>query len=385
MPKSLAAAFSRLTPDPWRARVGFSAEVETASRRLFAAQASEVDREAALSEWLQKYQPCLFGRIAAKGGFLSYCILTEEDLASSDESICDKIQEARLKWTRAGFEGRKSGFVILAVSERIATALPDEATKELALGLCSLYLLEDVTPDRIFLDEIWLEKPGRDATTWRWNAGVNYFCTQGDGRWWQDHRIPGGMAFSVNSVGHMVKSDILARGMIELERATGAPPEAYVPSKVDSLGKALDLAMRTINNASDAVSGKATRLLPIPTDDAGRPVATCPVPLQPMLTDKNFCEYWGGYHTDYTVPSEYFRPDVERSAGLPEHLLDFTYIFHKSIDNPDHTTTGEGRRIRIDDDGRPADAAPVSKERRMAPDTVPISACVRLKQALRDV
>jgi hypothetical protein len=79
--------------------------------------------------------------------------------------------------------------------------------KELALRLCSLYLLEEVAPDRIFLDEIWLEKPGRDATTWRWHAGVNSFRAQGDGRWWQDHLMPGGIAFSVNSVGHMVKSE----------------------------------------------------------------------------------------------------------------------------------------------------------------------------------
>jgi len=38
--------------------------------------------------------------------------------------------------------------------------------------------------------------------------------------------------------------------------------------------------------------------------------------------------YVGWYHTDYTIPSEYFRPDVERPQDLRPFYLDFTYI-HK--------------------------------------------------------
>src|SRR6266498_3609476 len=105
---------------------------------------------------------------------------------------------------------------------------PNESPEQpQALRLCSLYLLQDIVPDQIFHDELWLEKPGRDGTTWQWLAGVNYFCAQGDKRWWEDHRIPGGMAFSVNSVGHMVKSGILAKGMLALEAALAAPPEGW--------------------------------------------------------------------------------------------------------------------------------------------------------------
>jgi len=67
----------------------------------------------------------------------------------------------------------------------------------------------------------------------------------------------------------------------------------------------LELAMRTIDMAANAVSGKATELLPGPTG-----MAECPVKLSKKVHDKNYCEYKGYYHTDYTLPSEYFSPDI---------------------------------------------------------------------------
>jgi hypothetical protein len=81
--------------------------------------------------------------------------------------------------------------------------------------------------DYAHLEQIYLQKPDARMTTWKWFAGVNYFCAQGDKRWWQDHRIPGGMAFSVNSVGHLVKSGMIAKAMNELDGLTGAPGEGY--------------------------------------------------------------------------------------------------------------------------------------------------------------
>src|ERR1700742_1449374 len=115
MTNSVAHYLSQLRPDDWRTTAGFSPDVEAANQKLFDSQISEAESIQVLGEWLQKYQPCLFGRIAAKLGSISYCILSEADLQQPDEVIKEKIQEARLEWTREGFEGRKSGFVILAV------------------------------------------------------------------------------------------------------------------------------------------------------------------------------------------------------------------------------------------------------------------------------
>jgi hypothetical protein len=357
MSKTISQLLNEVKPDPWRNETGFSVDVADANKRLFDEKANSSDRAEALSGWLRKYQPCLFGRIAAKAGFLNYCILTEADLEAPDDSIREKIQAARSDWTRDGFEGKKNGFIILAISERLACALPNETIKQLALRLCSLYLLTEIKLDEIYHDEIWLEKPGSRHTTWSWNAGVNYFSAQGDKRWWQDHRIPGGVAFSINSVGHMVKSGILAKAMLQLEAALGGPTEGWAGSRVDTLGKALELAMRTISMASDGPSGKATELLALPKHLAHPTGASPPVALPQFMLDKNFREYLGHYHTDVTVPSEYFRPDIERPAGLDDHLLDFSYLFDRSVENPDFITMGEGRRIR-EDEPRVASAMP---------------------------
>lgn len=382
MSASVAELLARVTADAWRSTVGFNHDLKMAHNRMFKEKASDADRIGALSDWLQKSQPCLFGRIAARSGFLSYCVLTEEDLASSDETIRDKIQAARTAWTRDGFYGRKNGFIILAVSERIATATPNEVVKELAQRLCYLYLLDDIVADKVFHDEICLELPGPEAATWKWLAGVNYFCAQGDKRWWQDHRIPGGMAFSTNSVGHMVKSGILNRGIAELEKALGMVGDDWANSKVQSLDKALELAMRTISMASESVSGKATNLLALPRNDDGTPVARCPLELPENLADRDFATYRGWYHTDVTIPSEYFRPDLERPADSSARLLDFTYLFQDGVENPAFTTMGEGRRIRELDESTQAATAAAQKAARMIGTKVPMKGNQRLMQAV---
>jgi len=346
MAEIIAQQLSQLEPDDWRRTVGFSPDIEAANQKLFAPDITEAASIEVLSKWLQVFQPCLFGRIAAKHGAISYSILSEADLRQPDEVIKERIQTARLAWTREGFEGWKSGFIILVVSPLIAYAQPSAAMRELASRLCYLYLETEIKMDHIHLDEIYLQKPGSRLTTWKWKTGVNYFCAQGDGRWWQDHRIPGGMAFSVNSVGHLVTSGMIANAMKELDALTGAPDEGYPISKVDALEKALDLAMRTIGMASEAISGRATELLPLPSDRNDLPVTECPVKLSKPVADKNHCEYRGWYHTDHTLPSEYFLPDVERPANLKGHSLDFTYLFHRDINNPDFRLMGEGQQIR---------------------------------------
>lgn len=68
--------------------------------------------------------------------------------------------------------------------------------------------------------------------------------------------------------------------------------------------------MRTIALASNAVSGKATELSPL--SGSAMPTPRCPVELPPFLLDKDFRYYKGYYHTDYTIPSDYFLPDIKR-------------------------------------------------------------------------
>jgi hypothetical protein len=177
--------------------------------------------------------------------------------------------------------------------------------------------------------------------TWKWFAGVNYFAANADGRWWRDHRIPGGLAFSTNSVGHLVKSGLLRNAKEEFWKRLGIDVELDENAPIDSLPKALRLAMQTIYLASDGPSGKATELVPR-SDDTPPP----PIELKSYLSDKEHRFYRGYYHTDHTLPSPYFEPSIERSQDIAEFHLDFSYIFDKSLSNPDHIAMGTGRRIR---------------------------------------
>lgn len=382
MANLVAQLFSQIETDPWRKETGFSADLMDAHNEIIsAAQSTNREKIAeVLGRWLQRFQPCLFGRVAAKLGLIEYCVLLEEDLQKSDEEIMEIIQKARTQWTREGYSGRRSAFIITAVSHKLATALPNSVVQELAKRLCFLYLRQDVQVDQIYVDELFLEIPGNNKTTWKWPTGVNYFSAQGDGRWWQDHRIPGGMAFSVNSVGHMVKAGRLAKGMNEVFQLVGAEEEGWTSSLVDSLEKSLDLAMRTIAGASNSVSGKATFLLPVsPIDQAKLPA--CPISLPKLLANKNHCEYAGFYHTDYTIPSEYFVHAVERPTSIKTHVLDFTYLFLNSIDNPDHQQMGSGIRIRSALPNTPSDNT--SKALRGIPTPIQIDESPRLLDALR--
>lgn len=371
MPQSVSALLTKLQPDPWRESNPFSAEMSHAHQRIAEAPDQPELIAGALSDWLQKHQPCLFGRIAARHDRVSYCILTERDLQGSDVVIRDKIQEARTQWTREGFAGKKSGFVLLAVSPSIARATPDQNLKALAQRLGFLYLLQQVAPDRIYYDELFLEKSGDDRATWKWLAGVNYFCANGDGRWWQDHRIPGGLAFSVNSVGHLAKAGALAREELEsTSRFQGVPVQLTAAARIDSLGKGLEFAMRTISMASEAVSGKATELLALSDED--RRGEQCPFSLPPMLADKDFRSYRSYYHTDFTLPSEYFLANVQRPAGCKARDMDLRYFFDADLENADRLTMGMGRRVR----------AGAERESRLKPTSQLIAASERLRRAL---
>ena len=347
MEQSLKQLVELVRPDEWRASVGFSEDVESIHGTLFDPELSEDSIIALLNGWLQRYQPCLFGRLGAKLGLLTFCILREADLGGADDAVRDKIQRARTDWTRSGFFGERSGFVVVLLSRQIALGVPGAETLAVAKRLGSLYLLEDVKEDQIYLDELFLEKPGGNQVTWRWDTGINYFCAQGDKRWWQDHRFPGGIAFSVNSVGHMAKAGLLARSMRELDELLGTDEQGWVASRIDSLEKALEFAMRTIYLASDhPASGRATYLRSMPQRREDQPVVRCPVKLPSFLEDKDFCSYEGYYHTDVTLPSEYFRPDVERARDQRIQELDFTYLFDAELENPDYIRAGTGRRIR---------------------------------------
>ena len=284
----------------------------------------------------------------ARQNRLAFCLLTENDLERSDQEIRAKIQQERTDWKRNALAGGSHGFLIVAVSETIAKARPDHRLIALARALSHLYLGID-EPDKIHLDDVILEIPYRDpADRRRWKVGVNFFSAQGDGRRWRDHRIPGGMAFSMNSVGHMARTLVereLQKNPDLADRSGEVPREKLVYW-------ALPRAMKTIGPPAEG-STRGTCL-------AKR--GTFPQDQEPPSFDQRqryfgdlaqFSEncYKGLYHTDHTIPTSYFddafwhRKDLEM-----RYDLDFTYLH--SLSDDDYRSMGIGEECGLGrDDG----------------------------------
>jgi len=189
MPAVLSDLLDRFEPDEWRRATGFSPEIEDAHAALFTESVNRDAQCQIINAWIQKHQPCLFGRAAASQRAIHYCLLKEDDIREGDEAVRRRILDDHLSWTRESFEGRSSNFILLVISRRITDARPNADVLEFAKNLARLYLQKDeIEPDRIYHDAAYLAIPDHRERVLKWKAVVNYFAAHGDKRWWQDHR-----------------------------------------------------------------------------------------------------------------------------------------------------------------------------------------------------
>lgn len=337
--------------DPWRDDNRFSDDMVECHRILFDAASSRDEMAEALAAWLGDRQPCLFGRMEARQRRLAFCILTENDLERSDQEIRATIHRERADWRDRARTGATHGFLIVAVAERIAYARPCPALQELAMTLCRLYLDRD-EPDTIHHDELILEIREGDqiAEQRRWKVGVNYFSAQADGRWWGDHRIPGGMAFSMNSVGHM------ARTRAEQALARSGPRAIAAGARERLVYWALPTAMRTIGpNPTDGDRG--TWLVEHGTFDEDTEPPTFEMRRRwfKELAAYSYHGYHGRYHTDFSIPSDYFDEGLWKleEIGRRDDLL-LTYLH--SLSDADYEAMGIGEELGLLD--QMTDASP---------------------------
>jgi hypothetical protein len=330
-----------LDPDAWRSENPFSQDMRKCHAVLFDARRTRAEKATALSQWLSEFQPCLFGRMEAKQSRLEICLLTDNDLQRSDDFIRTKIQRDRLNWRRLATAGQSHGFLIVAVSETIALARPSKTLLDLAARLCQFYVGAD-EPDRIHLDELDLEIRTLNKTEWRrWSVGVNYFSAQGDGRWWRDHRMPGGIAFSMNSVGHMARARVeqeLDRNPKLLDRYAEVPREKLVYW-------ALRTAMKTVGPPEEG-NGRGTWLVERGSfpEDAEPPGYEERRRYFDDLAAFSENRYRGLYHTDETIPSAYFDEGLWRREDLAvRDDLYFTYLHCR--DDEDYLSMGLGSEL----------------------------------------
>ena len=204
-PRMIGDLIEDLPQDPWREANPFSPDMQECHDVLFRAGSTRAEMAESLDYWLASQQPCLFGRMEAKQKRLAYCLLTENDLERGDDHVRMRIQEDRDAWRQRARSGESHGFIILAISPLIARATVGPELLTLARHLCDLYLGRTTWTGSCLMNSFWRSRPNGPRVSYV-EVGVNYFSAQGDGLWWRDHRIPGGMAFSMNSVGHMART-----------------------------------------------------------------------------------------------------------------------------------------------------------------------------------
>ncbi len=318
----LRELYQALGEDKWRRTNPFSGDIAIADGVLLNPFSSSAQCAEQLSNWLQKNQPCIFGQATAAIGRLHFCFLTEEDiLTKSDSNIKDVIHSRVLEWKRRSlqpiqdFSTPAHGFVLAAIAPRISRAAPDAHLRDFAMKVRELWgpPASEERSGKVTWETLYLQNPA-DRRYFKFTFSVDFFASAGDGRWWSDHRCPGGILFTANSVGHL-------RSYREWYEGHG-----------DQTEWTLKNAMNTIRKAADTRYGKATWLRPLLN---GQPVVQrfpCPFSTpDPRLEGKDWTRYGGYLHTDHSIRSEFFHEEPEKLSEVSEreYLEDFTYLYDK--------------------------------------------------------
>jgi hypothetical protein len=337
---------SRLKGDLWRKSHPFSNDLREANELLHNSSAFEDEITDCIFAWCRTQQPCRFGMIAAKERRIHICLLTDEAVVHwSDEDIAAHIaSEQRLWKQRAAFDPDRAAhsFVLVVASPKVALAAPDENLKAFANAILQLSGWSTgrhrfARPvNEISSGYLYLRSP-TDSALHGFRFNIDFFACAGHQRWWHDHRFPGGIAFTANSLGHM-----------------RAYREWYGILKGDGGEWALKQAMLTIDNAAKQKVVARDRSLQQDPDGrvtwlralsgGGKPHVDIPCPLNSVpsqLAGKDWTKYEGYLHTDHAIRDEFFEdretpPTIERP-----YIMDFTYIYAK--DQQDFTEFSGGK------------------------------------------
>jgi len=310
--------------DTLRSRRPFSPDIEAVHAVLFNPRYDRQAKIRAYRSWFEKNQPCVFGKTAATNKNIYICLLEDHEILRmqrGDPDVMDTLQDHRQVWKRLALEGSTSSFVILLTSPHLTTREPNEALKETCRRLMELYMQISVADDTFHTEReyVFLRRP--DNAVLRFSTLPNIFCAQGDGRWWHDHRTPGGIMITSNALGHFMYSRT-KKTQLDQTVCTAA----------------LEQAMRTIANArKDPSDGKAkyqhcpaTYLVPRQPGD--------PAPLRSTSEFSAYSpdHYAGYFHTDHLIPSVFFQKDRDPKTLKKYDDLSFRYIFDASVDPEGH-------------------------------------------------
>lgn len=290
----------------------FGADIDGSHELLLSDADPETVKEPLLRQWAARWQPCLFGRLAAKNlrGFgLDICWISESDIGRGDEHIRDKIQEARRNWKDRAAEGLSHGFLIMFNDVRLAYARSSQELVAVCCRVADLYLVEacPIHTDIIYTEAIPLK--GEDGGWMLFKAGCNIFYSGAHRTLNHDRRVPGGLMISVNSPGHLANSLI------------GRKLTSSFESAVELMR---DLALRSVGNGGiGSPTGGSTSWH---HETAGK----CPVlhGSQPGENRTSTKFYSALYHSDVFVPSAVtsapkIDPDYSEAVTWPWLVIDY--------------------------------------------------------------
>ena len=244
-------------------------------------------------DWLARYQPCLFGRLGARGSKgVSYdiCWITSQDIQAGDGHVAEKIQTARRAWKDRAAEGLSSGFLILFQDARLARARPGRRLLNACQRAAELYMVESAPLQRetIYNEAIPLRRNGNYGL---FRAGINIFYSGAHRTLNHDRRVPGGLLISVNSPGHLANS-LVMRGVV-----------ATLPEAVQWI---YDIAMFSVGNGGIGHEGMTSCSWHNTFKDSARPSARRELGHRPNYIPENYDGrvYSARYHSDVLLPTE---------------------------------------------------------------------------------
>ncbi len=335
---SVTALLDALREDLGRKEHPFSSDVQEANSVLHHPFVTPDEITRVMLHWSAKRQPCNFGRIGGKHGFIHFAILTERDLRGKDHDIRDKIAQEKRRWKQRALlnlDNPPHAFMLLVSSPRVALAAPDENLKRFAARIRDL---AGFRPTRaatgtnpVVSDFLYLKNPA-DELYYGFQFNLDFFAAAGDQRWWHDHRVPGGIAFTANATGHM-----------------RAWQEWYGPDKgTDRSEFFVKNAMYTVAQAHPVNAAPVKREAgPAPPDDPvadgrvtwlrnlvdNKPLKDSPCPFKTetpkRLEGKDWTTYEGLLHTDHAVREEFFADGPEPPTKSAPYSMDFTYLYDK--------------------------------------------------------
>jgi hypothetical protein len=294
-------------------------DIDDANLLLLDPAVGDEAKIARFRKWASRFQPCMFGRLGARGlrGIkYDFCWINRADISKGSAHVAHKVQQARWQWKLRAADGYSHGFLIMFNAPELAYATPGPKLLEICMALCNLYLIEHapVVANTIYTESVPLDGPGGSSTCLK--GGINVFYGSAHRTSNHDRRIPGGIMISVNSPGLLAHSLVKHGFAVDLKSALDAVRA---------------LAWASVGNGGLSSGKQAERSCSWHNVDNSRPPGECPMKHRPLHVPGNFDteHYSAMYHTDVLIPSKVMTDNVQdRPRGdldVWSHL-DFEYL-----------------------------------------------------------